>query len=411
MGKAKDYNEFNPTMKKHSKNLIGRLSLFALASFLSATMANAQSTWSGGGSPDGNFSNSGNWDTTPATTGGNTMNFGGSANLNATNDMSLSLTADQSINFNAGASAFTIWGNLIRGGGIANNSSSLQTVNLQLRLNGTRTFNTGSAGLQLGQPVGSTSTSGRTVTKTGSGDLIIGSGTASSGGSGYSVSAGTLVFSGSSATSLGTAANGVSLTASGTALRLNNSGTLSMGGAIATVSGSSLTLNNSAAVTVTGGTTIAAGASLTGNGNLGGGLISISGNVAPGLSGIGTMSVSSLTLGSGSTITMEINRSAGQNADLLSASGTLTYGGTLTIDNIGASLIAGDTFNLFDGTLAGTFDATNMPSLDAGLGWDVSQFSSSGIISVMAVPEPASIALLGIGVGMAVWQIRRSKLA
>ncbi len=386
----------------------------AMASLLLTGMANAQSIWSGGGSPDGNFSNSANWNTAPATTGGNTMNFDGSANLNATNDMSLSLAADQSINFNSGASAFTIWGNLIRSGGIANNSSYLQTVNMQLRLNGTRTFNTGTAGLQLGQPVGSTSsTSGRTVTKTGSGDLIIGSGTASGGGASYNVSAGALVFSGSSATSLGTAATGVSLTASGTALRLNNSGTLSMVGTISTVSGSSLTLNNSAAVTVTGGTTIAAGASLTGIGNLGGGLISILGNIAPGVSAIGTMSVSSLTLGAGSIITMEIDRSASQNADLLSSSGTLTYGGTLTVDNIGASLAAGDSFNLFDGTIAGTFDATNLPSLGSGLEWDMSQLNSSGIISVtMApVPEPTSIALLGIGLGMGLWQIRRRKVA
>lgn len=385
----------------------------AMASLLVTGMANAQSTWSGGGSPDGNFSNSANWDTAPATTGGNTMNFDGSANLNATNDMSLSLTADQSINFNSGASAFTIWGNLIRSGGVVNNSSYLQTINMQLRLNGTRTFNTGTAGVQLGQPVGSTSTSGRSVTKTGSGDLIIGSGTASGGGASYNVSAGALVFSGSSATSLGSAATGVSLAASGTALRLNNSGTLLMGGAISTVSGSSLTLNNSAAVTVTGGTTIAAGASLTGIGNLGGGLISILGNIAPGVSAIGTMSVSSLTLGSGSIITMEIDRSAGQNADLLSASGTLTYGGTLTVDNIGANLVAGDSFNLFDGTIAGTFDATNLPSLGSGLEWDMSQLNSSGIISITTapVPEPTSIALLGIGVGMGLWQIRRRKVA
>ncbi len=375
-----------------------------------AVLAPAQSTWNGGGAPDGNFSTAANWDTAPVSGAGNTLNFAGNLNLNVTNDITLT-SADTAINFNPGASAFTIWGNAIRAGGIANNSSVLQTIMPSLRLNGGRTFNTGSAGLLLGQPVGSTSTSARTVTKTGTGDLTILGGTASSGGSSYSVSQGALVFANTTAASLGTGTAGIALSASGTSLRLNNSGTLSMVGVITTVSGAGIALNNSGAVTVTGGTTIASGASLMGAGKLGGGLISISGNVAPGLSGIGTMSVSSLTFGAGSSITMEIDRAASQNADLLSASGTLTYGGTLTIDNIGASLMAGDSFNLFDATLAGNFDATTMPSLDAGLQWDVSQFGSSGIISVMAVPEPTSIALLGIGMGMIIWQVRRNKLA
>jgi hypothetical protein len=395
------------------KKLYSSLSTVTIAvglSLFSAAISQAQSTWNGGATPNGNFS-AANWSVAPTSGAGNTLNFDGSINLNATNDITLT-SADQVINFNAGASAFTIYGGAIRAGNIANNSSVLQTILPSVRLNGGRTFNVGTAGLSLGSPVGSTSTSGRTVTKTGTGDLTIGNGTAVSGGAGYSVSQGALVFANTTATTLGSgAANGVSLTASGTTLRFNNSGTLSMLGAITTVSGSSVTLNNSAAVTVTGGTTIAAGANLTGAGNLGGGLISVSGGVAPGISGIGTITVANLTLASGSAVTMELDRSAGQNADLLSASGTLTFGGngTLQVNNIGASLLAGDTFNLFDGTISGPFATVNLPSLDAGLVWDQSQLYTTGIIDVTAVPEPATFALLGIGGLVASWQIRRRK--
>jgi hypothetical protein len=361
---------------------------------LPLSLAKAQSTWNGGATPIGYFSASANWNTAPTSGGGNTLNFDGSIQLNATNDITLT-SADQAINFNATASAFSIWGNAIRMGNIANNSSLLQTINAQLRANGGRTINAGTAGMQLSQPVGSTSTSGRAITKSGSGDLAIGSGTALSGGASYTVSAGRLIFTGASATSLGSAANGVSLTASGTTLQLNNSGTLAMGGAISTVSSSSVVLNNTGAATISLGTTIASGANLTGTGSLLGGTVTVNGGIAPGISGIGTISIVNLILGSTATTTMKLDRSAGQNADLISASGSVTDGGSLVINNTGASLLSGDSFNLFDGTLSGTFASISLPTLDAGLNWDTSQLYSTGIISVIPTPEPTTATLLG----------------
>jgi len=190
------------------------LSYLAVIAAVSTSIAGA-STWDGLGADD-NWSTALNWsDSVPVA--GSALIFDGSVDTSPNNNISTAVLAggtDESFTFNATAAAFTIGGNNIQCGGVVNNSSVLQTINLSLLLKGARTFNVGTAGLQLGRPVGSNGTGGRSVTKTGSGDLNIGSGTANSGGSGYSVSAGSLTFSGASGTSLGTAANGVGLTAS-----------------------------------------------------------------------------------------------------------------------------------------------------------------------------------------------------
>ncbi|HZT24040.1 MAG TPA: PEP-CTERM sorting domain-containing protein [Verrucomicrobiae bacterium] len=379
---------------------------------LLGAVALAQSTWTGGGAPDGNFSNTANWNTPPNPSAGNTLNFDGSVNLNATNDLTLT-TADQAINFNTGASAFTLWGNTIRAGGIANNSSFLQTINMGLNLNGTRTFNVGSAGILLGRPVGSTGTGTRTVTVSGSGALIVtGTATPSGGGANYSVSSGSLVFSNSTGQTTSTGGGGISLAGSGTTLQFNNAGTVRLGGVITTVSGSTVALNSTGNVTTTNTAatllTIASGASLTGVGNLSG-AVSISGTVMPGISGIGTISVASLTLAPGSLTILDIDREATQKADLISASGTITFAGTLQVNNLGAALQAGDVFDLFQASAySGTFSNFDLPTLDPGLTWDVSQLDVTGTIAVAPVPEPATAALLGVGaVAWLAWRRRK----
>lgn len=149
-----------------------------------------------------------------------------------------------------------------------------------------------------------------------------------------------------------------------------------------------------------GGTTVANG-TLRVNGNLDGGSVtvislgtlggsgtilgpvSVSGaTLAPGNQGIGTLTVSnSVALDDASTNVMELNRTNAQNADLLAAT-SVTFAGTLTVNNIGDPLQAGDTFHLFSGTINGTFIVTNLPALSStNLFWDTSLLNS-GIIKV-----------------------------
>ncbi len=182
----------------------------------------------------------------------------------------------------------------------------------------------------------------------------------------------------------------------------NGGAVLSVGG---TGTGNSLTIGTTATVTSVSTLNITAGNSL----NLSGGVVSVSaavtntsgtikgfgtivgntvftgtGTLTPGYgNSIGTLTFSNaMTLISTSTTLMTLDKSQSSN-DLVNVVGALTYGGTLTVTNVGAALTNGDTFNLFDfGSQSGSFSTTNLPTLSAGLKWDTSQLNPQGIIAV-----------------------------
>jgi len=116
--------------------------------------------------------------------------------------------------------------------------------------------------------------------------------------------------------------------------------------------------------------------------------VAVDGTLAPGNSGIGTLTVSnSVTFASDGAAVMEINRASAPNADQLSAN-TIVYGGTLTVNNLGGALQAGDTFHLFNGAISGTFAATNLPALSStNMSWDTSLLNS-GTIKVVGNTAP-----------------------
>jgi hypothetical protein len=86
------------------------------------------------------------------------------------------------------------------------------------------------------------------------------------------------------------------------------------------------------------------------------------------------------------------------NSVLASTAGTMTYGGILSVTNLGAALAAGDHFKLFNaGSYGGTFAATNLPALGTGLGW--SWDPASGMLSVIQTVNVAPTNLMTTVVG------------
>ncbi len=128
---------------------------------------------------------------------------------------------------------------------------------------------------------------------------------------------------------------------------------------------------------------------------------------ADGSSGIGSFTGDLSTAG-GQTGTFflqgnnmfDIHRDAGGvlTQDMLDLTlGNIEFGGSLTVSLLGGSeaLQEDDSFNLFNGTFSGAFDSVILPDLADDLAWD-NKLDVDGTITVVAVPEPSSISLVGL---------------
>src|SRR5450756_362542 len=192
----------------------------AMLCCLSSQAANR--TWSGGANPIFNWNVSGNWDTLPVS-GSDALIFAGSTGLLNTNDYSGATFLG--ITYNSGSGAFASYGNsLTLGGNIANNSTSLQTINFPVASTAVRTFTTTAGGGDITLNGAFTGTGGGGITKAGSGTLTL---------------SGVNSFTGAFAANAGR----VSITANSTtsSAGFNNIGnTASTGAAVSTSSGASL---------------------------------------------------------------------------------------------------------------------------------------------------------------------------
>ena len=132
---------------------------------------------------------------------------------------------------------------------------------------------------------------------------------------------------------------------------ISMAGGFNLNGNVSVASGAILNFNNT--VTTAGGKTITVNGTLGGTATIGGGAtvtISSTGTVAPATpSVIGTLTLATAPALGGTTF-MKIDRNAGSPlADkIVLTTGTLSYGGTLIVTNIGEALQAGDTFTLFN---------------------------------------------------------------
>ena len=318
---------------------------------------------------------------------------GGSLNLNGNSD-----TVD-TLNLSSGSldgSGTLTAGTYSLSGGTVNANLGTGTLNSSgtVALNGTTaagTVNVTAGTLTLGAAnrlgdSGAVNVSGGTLAMSGNNDTV-GAVTLSSGaaitGSGGTLSGSSYdLQSGSVSAKLGGSAN----------LSKSTGGMVALSGAntysgTTTVSAGTLLVNGSignGAVTVSGGV-------LGGSGTIGGNItVQSGGTLAPG-SSIGTLMASgNVTLNSGSTTVMEVNRGATPNTDKVQGIGTLTQGGTLSVINNGAALQVNDSFTLFSATTYnGQYAAISPanPNSDPDLAWDQPALKNTGVLKVHHVPS------------------------
>ncbi len=173
-------------------------------------------------------------------------------------------------------------------------------------------------------------------------------------------------------------------TVSSGSLMVNNSTGSGTGSGHVTIQ-TGATLNVSG--TVSGNVTVESLGLLRGKGGTINGAVTVNsgGSLAPGnsLTNIGALNINNtLTLAADSATLMKIDRANGTN-DTIQGITALTYGGTLTVTNLGGDFIGGETYKLFTATTynPGDFSATNLPSLGGGLSW--SWNPANGTLSVL----------------------------
>jgi hypothetical protein len=100
---------------------------------------------------------------------------------------------------------------------------------------------------------------------------------------------------------------------------------------------------------------------------------------------------------------------------MIVVNGTLTFGGALTVTNVGSTpLASGDSFKLFTaGNYAASFTSTNLPPLSAGLSWTTTNLAVSGTIAVTGTGSvnttPTNIVVMVNGSGLTLsWPLNQT---
>lgn len=238
---------------------------------------------------------------------------------------------------------------------------------------------------------------------------------------------------------------------------LTVSGVLSGDGPLAKTGAGSLVLSGSS--TQTGATTVSAGlvqvagqtgpgamtlngtsAVLAGTGTVGGATTVASGVIRPGDAGgtaIGTLTTGDLVFTPATSATVAEFQITGSTdsgtlaADKLVINGSLTLNGSsnIVVDGTGYIPTLGDSFTLVDwstvldpgttstfstgtgyrtGANIGNEGNLDLPDLSSfGLGWDILNFSGSGSLTIVVVPEPGRMLLVLLGLASLGWRRRR----
>ncbi len=343
------------------------------------------SIWNGSGSTF-NWNTSQDWDSAPID--GDSLQFAGTTRLSNSNN---SLSVVGAITFNSGAGAFTLSGNAVTNlGGITNNSSNLQTVNLNQTLGAAQTFNAANGNLTVG---GTIANSGNLLTITGSSTTTLGTTVSGTGGL-AKTGAGTLILNGSNSYSGGNTISGgtaqlgnVKGLGSTTApLTVNTGGTFDLHGFSPNIgplngTGGAIQTNVAGTATLTTGTNAA--------GSYAGQIQNGSGAVALAKNGVGTLTLSGNNSYSGGTTLGGGTLQLGHTNALGSTSGGLTVNGG-TIDLHGFSPTVG-ALNGSGGTIQSNGGGGGAFSVGSG--------GASGSYAGSVADGSGTVSLIKIGAG------------
>jgi hypothetical protein len=174
------------------------------------------------------------------------------------------------------------------------------------------------------------------------------------------------------------------------------SGVYAQSGGVTLVDGR---LNNTGAYNLTSGT-------LKGTGTVSGGVDNTGGMVAPG-DPPGTLDITgNYTQGTGGTLDIGLGGTAASQFDVLAASGSANLAGTLDVTLLnGFTPMTGETFTILT---AGSGVSGTFPTVDAPPSISVSYTTDSVVLNGIAVPEPASMALVAVCAGGLLMRRRRA---
>ena len=296
--------------------------------------------------------------------------------------MSSTLTGGGTLNFDVNYVRGTLSGNWSAFAGVMNVTAYTSPAEFRVA----NTYGYGGATIYLNDNVVLTRSGSATTIEIGalggSSGAVVGVGNSSSSGSSYRVG-----WNNADATFAGQLqADGANtFTKVGTGTWTLSGANSYTGGTV--VDGGTLMVNNtSGSGTGTGSVSVNSNAVLAGIGIISGAVtVNAGGILSPGAFGIGTLTVNNaVTLAAGSATRIELNKAAGTK-DLLDSSGTLAYGGTLIVTNLGGGLTNGDSFKIFDAaSYVGAFSAFILPPLAPDLMWYTAPLTASGTIGVVS---------------------------
>jgi len=412
--------------------------ILTLAILALCNAANAASrTWDGGSLANNNWTTAANWLTDVAPVANDDLLFGGVLRLTPNNDFAAN-TQFNDITFNLVAGAFTLGGNTITLGGNVtdNNITAVQTINLNMILNGNRQISVVAGGtLSISGAISETGGS-QNLTINGAGNLNLSGNNTYSGDTAIS-GGGTVTVSGGNG--IGDSSKVTLQNSTGTRLNLANNetiGSLQGGGAnggnvtlnanTLTVGGNNLNTAYAGVISGTGGLTkvgtgefrLDSANTYSGGTTLSGGTIRLGAdNVIPdtgtfAFSGGGldtrnhTETIGALSLTANSAIILQ----TGARHDLTFASASRT-GGTLTIDNwkgtVGVGASANEDRIIFNSN-------ANTGGFLANVFWNDQNITGAEFISLggnqwelVPVPEPGTIFAGCLLVGIFGWTERK----